>query len=103
MMPMTARLGVSGVNTRIGEALSKSHRNQHQPLLFTSDLQLETVNLFLCKVEHWVRHGGAAKGTMELDKHIDSAWRFMDLVVYNWFAHWIHQQGVTIIPPSKGS
>lgn len=103
MMQMTARLGVGGVNTGGGGALSKSHLKQHQPPLFTGDLKLETVNLFLRKVEHWVRQGGAAMGTTESDKRIDSAWRFMDPEAYSWFAHWIHQQGVTIIPPANGS
>jgi len=54
------------------------HLKQHQPPLFTGDLKLETVNLVVRKVEHWVRQGGAAMGTTELDKRIDSAWRFMD-------------------------
>ncbi|KAF8243184.1 hypothetical protein K440DRAFT_669837 [Wilcoxina mikolae CBS 423.85] len=82
MMQMTARLGVGGANGGGGGAFSKSHLKQHQPPLFT---------------------GGAAMGTMESDKRIDSAWRFMDPEVYSWFAHWIHQQGVTVIPPANGS
>jgi hypothetical protein len=64
---------------------------------------METVNLLLRKVEHWVRQDGVALGMTESDKHIDSAWRFMDPESYNWFAHCIRQQGVTVIPPADGS
>ncbi|KAF8241217.1 hypothetical protein K440DRAFT_666039 [Wilcoxina mikolae CBS 423.85] len=42
-------------------------------------------------------------GNTESDQRIDSAWRFMDPEAYSWFAHWIHQQGVTFIPPANGS
>jgi hypothetical protein len=42
-------------------------------------------------------------GTTESDKHIDSAWRFMDPEAYSWFVYWIRQQGVTDIPPANGS
>jgi hypothetical protein len=48
---------------------------------------LETVNLFHCKVKHWVRRGGTAMGTTESNKCIDSAWWFMDPDAYSWFAH----------------
>jgi len=99
---MTARLGAGG-NGGGGRSFSKSHLKQHQPPLFTGDLKLETVNLFLRKVEHWVREGGVAMGTMQSDKRIDSAWRFMDPEAYNWFPHWIRQQAVTVTPPADGS
>jgi len=99
---MTARLGAGG-NGGEGGYFSKSHLQQHQPPLFTGDLKLETVNLFLHKVEHWVRQGGVAMGTTVSDKRIDLAWRFMDAKAYNWFAHWIRQQCVTVIPPADGS
>jgi hypothetical protein len=97
-----ACLGAGG-NAGGGGSFSKSHLKQHQPPLFTGDLKLETVNLFLRKVEHWVRQGGAPRGTTESDKGIDSAWRFMDPEAYNWIAHWICQQGVTVICPPDGS
>jgi len=74
---MTASLGAGG-NGGGGGSFSKSHLKQHQPPLFTGDLKLETVNLCIRKVEHWVRQGGAAMGTTESDMRIDSAWRFMD-------------------------
>jgi hypothetical protein len=95
------RLGVSGVNSSGGGPLSKSHLQQHQPPLFTSDLKLETVNLFLRKVEHSVSQGGTAMGTTESDPDIDSAWLFMDPEVYSWFTHNIHQQGVMIVPAAN--
>jgi len=98
-----ARSSRRGWQCRWRRVLSKSHRKQHQPPLFTGDLKLETINLFLRKVEHWVRQGWAATGTMESDTRIDSAWRFLDPEVYGWFAHGIHQQGVTVIPPADGS
>ncbi|KAF8242167.1 hypothetical protein K440DRAFT_639427 [Wilcoxina mikolae CBS 423.85] len=103
MMQMTARYGLGGANSGGRGVFSKSHLKQHQPPLFTGNLKLETVNLFLGKVKHWVRQGGVAMGTTESDKRIDSAWQFMDPEAYSWFAHWIHQQGVTIIPPANGS
>jgi hypothetical protein len=99
---MTARLGAGG-NGGGGGSFSKSHLKPHQPPLFTGDLKLETVNLFLRKVEHWVRQGGAAMGTKELDKRIDLAWQCMDPEAYTWFEHWIRQQDVTVIPPADGS
>jgi hypothetical protein len=40
---------------------------------------------------------------MKSDKCIDSAWRFMDPEVYNWYSHWNSQQGVMVIPPADGS
>jgi len=43
----------------------KTHLKQHQPPLFTGDLKLEIVYLFLRKAEHLVRQGGAAMGTTE--------------------------------------
>jgi hypothetical protein len=49
---MTAPLGAGG-NGGGGGSFSKSHLKQHQPPLCTGDLKLETVNLFLRKVEHW--------------------------------------------------
>ena len=107
MMQMTARLGVGGVNSGGGGALSKSHLKQHQPPLFTGDLKLETVNLFLRKVEHWVRQGGAAMGYHGFDsrmERIDSAWRVHGTRRRTVGSpHWIHQQGVMIIPRANGS
>jgi hypothetical protein len=103
IMQMIGRPGVSGVNTGGGGALPISHQKQYQSALFTGGIKLETVNLFLCKVEHWVRQGGASMGTTELEKHIDSGWRFVDPKAFSWFAHWIHQQGVMIMPPANGS
>jgi len=100
---MTARLGVGGNGGGGGGSFSKSHLKQHQPPLFTRDLKLETVNLFLRKVEYWVYQGGAAMGTTESDKRIDSAWRFMDSEAYSWFAHWIHQQGGMVNSPADSS
>jgi len=99
---MTAHLWAGG-NGGGGGSFSKSHLKQHQPPLFTGDLRLETVNLFLRKVEHWVHPGGAAMGATESDKCIHSAWQFMDPEAYNQFAHWIRQQGVTVTPSADGS
>jgi len=99
---MMACLGVGG-NGGGGGCFLKSHFEQHQPPLFTGDLKLETVNLFPRKVEHWVRQGGAAMGTTEPDKCIDSAWHFICPEVYGWFAHSICQQDVMVIPPADGS
>ncbi|KAF8251310.1 hypothetical protein K440DRAFT_637855 [Wilcoxina mikolae CBS 423.85] len=82
MMQMTARLSVGGANGGGGGAFSKSHLKQHQPPLLTSDLKLETVNLFLRKVEYWVRQGGVEMDTTESYKHIDSVWWFMDPEAY---------------------
>jgi hypothetical protein len=42
-------------------------------------------------------------GTRESDKCINRAWQFMDPATYGWFAHWIPQQGVTVILPADGS
>jgi hypothetical protein len=99
---ITARLGGGG-NGGGGGSFLKSHLKQHSPLFFTGDPKLETVNLFLCKVEHWVWQGRAAMGTTESDMSIDCAWRFMDSEVFNWFSHCIPQQGVTVNPPADGS
>jgi hypothetical protein len=103
MMQKTGQIGVGGTNSGGEGALSKSHQEQHQPPLLTGDLKLETVNRFLCKVKHWVLPGGVAMGTTESDKHIDSAWWFMDPEVYSWFTYCIHQQGDMIITPANGS
>jgi len=51
---MTACLSAGG-NGGGGGSCSKLHPKQHQPPLFMRDLKLETGNLFLPKVEHWVR------------------------------------------------
>jgi len=99
---MTAHFGAGG-NGGGGGSFSKSHLKQHQPPLFTGDLRLQTVNLFLRKVEHWERQRGAAMGATQLEKSIDSAWRFMDLSAYNRFPHCIRQHGVTVTPPADGS
>jgi len=70
---MTAPLCAGG-NGGGGGSFSQSHLKQHQPPWFNGDRKLETVNLILRKVGHWVRQGGAVMGTTELDKRIDSAW-----------------------------
>jgi hypothetical protein len=80
-----------GENGGGGWSFSKFHLEQYQPPMYTRDLKLETVNRFICKVEHWVCQGGAAMGTTQPDMRIDLAWRFMDSEVYSWFAHWICQ------------
>jgi len=99
---MMAHLGVGGSGGG-GGYLLKSHLEQHQPALFTGDLKLETVNVFLRKVKHLVHQAGASMGTTESDKHLHSAWRFMDPEAYSWFAHSIRQRSVTVIPLADGS
>lgn len=99
---LTARLWV-GSDAGGGGTFSKFHLEYHQPPLFTRNLKLETVNLFLHNMEHWVRQWLAAMGTMELDKRIDFAWRFLKPEVYSWFTCCICQPGVMDIPPADGS
>jgi len=74
---MMACLGVGGIGWG-GGFFSHSHLELHQPPIFTGDLKLATVNLFLHKVEHWVCQGGVAMGTTELDKRSCAAVQFMD-------------------------
>jgi len=66
-LQMTACLIVGG-NGGVGGTISKSHLEQNQPPLFTVELKLETVNLFLRMVVHWVRHARVAMGTKDSDK-----------------------------------
>jgi hypothetical protein len=99
---MTACLSAGG-NAGGGGSFSKSHLKQHQLPSFTGDVKLETVNLFLRKVDHWLHQARAAMGTTESKKRIDSAWQFMDFEAYNWFTHWIRLHGVMVIPPADGS
>jgi len=102
VFPFTACLGVGGNGG--GEVFfSKLHLLQHQHPLFGWDLKLETVNLFLRKVEHRVCQGRAAR---EYDE-VRNQHRFGMVIDGSWgvqlICHCIYQQGVTVSPSAYGS
>lgn len=84
---LTACFSASG-NGGVGVLFCESNLKQLQPASNTRDLELETANQFMNKVEHLVLHGGAESIFIGLDKCIDLAWPFLEAVAHSWYTRW---------------